>query len=128
MGEVLSTSPDVDMVAFTGSTATGRRIMAAAAPTLKPVFLELGGKSVNLFLDDADLESKLGSVVMSCMHGGQGCAIPTRVLVPRSRYDEAIDLIAAGFDGFTYGDPTDPSNFQGPQISKRQQERVLAYI
>ena len=128
VGEVLSTSPDVDMVAFTGSTATGRRIMAAAAPTLKAVFLELGGKSVNLFLEDADLEATLGGVVMSCIHGGQGCAIPTRVLVPRSRYDESIDLIAAGFEGFSYGDPTDPSNFQGPQVSKRQQARVLGYI
>jgi aldehyde dehydrogenase (NAD+) len=128
VGEVLSTSPDVDMVAFTGSTATGRAIMSAAAATLKPVFLELGGKSVNLFLDDANLEASLPGTAVACMHGGQGCAIPTRVLVPRSRYAEAIDLIKSGFDAWTYGDPTDPSNMQGPQISKRQQERVLGYI
>ncbi|HEV7759280.1 MAG TPA: aldehyde dehydrogenase family protein [Acidimicrobiales bacterium] len=128
VGEVISTSPDVDLVAFTGSTATGRRIMEAAAATLKPVFLELGGKSVNLFLDDADLEAALPSVVMSCMHGGQGCAIATRVLVPRSGYDASVDLIASGFAGWSYGDPTDPANLQGPQVSRRQQERVLDHI
>jgi aldehyde dehydrogenase (NAD+) len=128
VGEVLSTSPSVDMVAFTGSTATGRRIMEAASATLKPTFLELGGKSVNLFLDDADLEASLPSVVTGCVHGGQGCAIATRILVPRSRYDESVDLIASGFAGWSYGDPTDPSNLQGPQVSRRQQERVLDYI
>ena len=127
VGEVLSTSPDVDMVAFTGSTATGQRIMEAGAPTLKRTFLELGGKSVNLYLDDADL-SGLAMAVSSCMHGGQGCAIASRIVVPRSRYDEAVDLVMSGFDGWTYGDPTDPANLQGPQVSKRQQERVLGYI
>jgi aldehyde dehydrogenase (NAD+) len=128
VGEVLTTSRDVDMIAFTGSTVTGQRIMTAAATTLKPVFLELGGKSVNLFLDDAKLEAVLPGVVTSCMHGGQGCAIPTRVLVPRARYDEAVDLVMSGFEGWTYGDPTDPSVLQGPQVSKRQQLRVLDYI
>jgi aldehyde dehydrogenase (NAD+) len=127
-GEVLTTSPDTDMVAFTGSTVTGRRIMEAASATLKPVFLELGGKSVNLFLDDADLEANLPMVVMGCMHGGQGCAISTRILVPRSRYDESVEMIAAGFAGWKYGDPTDASNMQGPQVSRKQQERVLGYI
>ncbi len=128
VGEVLTLSPDVDMVAFTGSTVTGRRIMEAASTTLKEVFLELGGKSVNLYLDDADFENGLPGAVMACMHGGQGCAIPTRVMVPRARYDDAIDLIASGFATWSYGDPTDASNLQGPQVSKRQQERVLSYI
>jgi aldehyde dehydrogenase (NAD+) len=128
VGEVLTTSPDVDMVAFTGSTATGRRVMAAAAETLKPVFLELGGKSINLILDDADFSS-VGALASSvCFHGGQGCAMPTRMLVPRSRYDEAVDRAAAGFAGVRYGDPTDASNLMGPLVSKRQQERVLGYI
>ncbi len=127
-GEVLTTSPDVDMIAFTGSTVTGRRIMEKASATLKPVFLELGGKSINLFLDDAKLEASLPMCVMACMHGGQGCAIPTRALVPRSRYDEAIELIRSGFEGWAYGDPTDFANLQGPQVSKRQQDRVLGYI
>jgi aldehyde dehydrogenase (NAD+) len=128
VGEVITTSPDVDLVAFTGSTTTGKRIMEAASSTLKPVFLELGGKSINLFLDDADFEASLPFTVMSCMHGGQGCAIPSRIMVPRSRYDEAVDLVSAAFAGWNYGDPTDPSNMQGPQVSRRQQERVLDYI
>src|SRR5690606_5039014 len=108
VGEVLTTSPLVDMIAFTGSTATGRRIMAAAAPTLKPVFLELGGKSVNLVLDDADLAATIpGGASAVCFHAGQGCAMPTRLLVPRSRYDEAVELAVAGFEGVSYGDPSD---------------------
>jgi aldehyde dehydrogenase (NAD+) len=128
VGEVLTTSPDVDMIAFTGSTVTGQRIMEAASSTLKEVFLELGGKSINLFLDDADLEANLPGVVSSCMHGGQGCAIPTRVMVPRAGYDTSIDLIMSGFAGWSYGDPTDASNLQGPQVSKKQQLRVLDHI
>ena len=128
VGEVLSKSEDVDMVAFTGSTATGRRIVEASAPTLKNVFLELGGKSVNLVLDDADLEAALAGSAVCCMHGGQGCAIPTRLLVPRDRYDEAVELAREAFEGWSYGDPTDLSVLQGPQISRQQQERVLGYI
>ncbi len=128
VGEVLSTSPSVDMVAFTGSSATGQRIMQAAAATLKPVFLELGGKSVNLMLDDADF-STVGALSSSvCFHGGQGCAMPTRFMVPRSRYDEAVELAAVGFAGVRYGDPTDASNLMGPLISQLQRERVLAHI
>lgn len=128
VGEVLSTSPDVDMVAFTGSTATGRRIMAAASETLKPVFLELGGKSVNLILDDADLAATVPGAAGMCMHAGQGCAMTTRLLVPRDRYDECVEMAKAAFEGVAYGDPTDAANFQGPQVSRRQQERVLGYI
>jgi aldehyde dehydrogenase (NAD+) len=128
VGEVLTGSPLVDMVAFTGSTATGRRVMAAASANLKPVFLELGGKSVNLVLDDADLASAIPGAAGACFHAGQGCAIATRLLVPRSRYDEAVDLAAAAFSGVTYGDPTDPSNFMGPVVSAKQRERVLGYI
>ncbi|MEZ5168573.1 MAG: aldehyde dehydrogenase family protein [Acidimicrobiales bacterium] len=127
-GEVLTTSPDVDMVAFTGSSATGRRIMEAASSTLKPVFLELGGKSANIYLDDVDISQALASAVTSCMHGGQGCAIPTRLLVPRSRYDEAVAAATESFANWNYGDPTDANNLQGPQISKKQQDRVLGYI
>ena len=127
-GEVVTTSPAVDMVAFTGSTATGRRIAEAAAGTVKSVFLELGGKSVNLFLEDADLEAALPMAAMSCVHGGQGCAIPTRILVPSSRYDEAVQMVQAAMEQWSYGDPTDFSNLQGPQVSKRQQQRVLSYI
>jgi aldehyde dehydrogenase (NAD+) len=129
VGEVLTTSPLVDMVAFTGSTATGRRIMHAAAESLKPVFLELGGKSINLVLDDADFEATIpGGSSAVCYHGGQGCAMPTRFLVPRARYDEAVELAATGFAGVSYGDPSDASNLMGPLISERQRDRVLGYI
>jgi aldehyde dehydrogenase (NAD+) len=129
VGEVLSTSPLVDMVAFTGSTATGRRIMAAAAETVKPTFLELGGKSVYLVLDDeGDISSAVGGSAFVMMHAGQGCAMPTRLLVPHSRYDEAVEIVKVAMEKNKYGDPTDTSVLQGPQVSKRQQERVLGYI
>jgi aldehyde dehydrogenase (NAD+) len=127
-GEVLTTSPDVDMVAFTGSTATGRRVAEAGAATVKRTFLELGGKSVNLVLDDADVAAAVAGAVMCCVHAGQGCAIPTRLLVPQARYDEAIGVLAEAFAGWAYGDPADPSVLQGPQISARQQRRVLDHI
>ena len=127
-GEILSSDPRVDVVTFTGSTATGRRIMECAAPTLKKVFLELGGKSANIVLDDADLAAALPMAVMTCVHGGQGCAITTRLLLPRSRYDEGLEILKKAFENWNYGDPTNPANLQGPQISQRQQERVLAYI
>jgi aldehyde dehydrogenase (NAD+) len=127
VGEPLAADPRIDMVTFTGSTQTGRRIMELASRTVKKVFLELGGKSAHVVLDDAPA-SVWGQGALVCMHGGQGCAITTRMLVPRSRYDEAIEGLAAAFRAFRYGDPTDPGVLQGPQVSKRQQERVLGYI
>ncbi len=127
-GEVLSGDPRVDLVTFTGSTATGRRVMENASATVKKAFLELGGKSASIVLDDANLEAVLPGAAMTCVHGGQGCAITTRWLVPRSRYDEAVGILKAAFEGWSWGDPTDPANLQGPQISRRQQERVLGYI
>jgi aldehyde dehydrogenase (NAD+) len=128
VGEVLCGDPRVDLVSFTGSTAVGRRIMARAAETVKKVFLELGGKSANVVLDDADFARTLPFASMTCIHGGQGCAITTRLLLPRSRYDEGIALLEPAFLGVKYGDPTDPQNIQGPQINRRQQERILGYI
>lgn len=128
VGEVLSLSPDVDLIAFTGSTVTGRRIMTASAATLKPVFLELGGKSVNLILDDADFAASVPGSAGMCMHAGQGCAMATRLLVPKSRLAESVEMAKAAFENVAYGDPTDAANFQGPQVSKAQQERVLGYI
>jgi len=128
LGEQLVTDPRVDLISFTGSTAVGRRIMEKGAPTLKRLFLELGGKSADIVLDDSDFGAKLPSAAFVCVHGGQGCAMLTRLLVPRSRYDEAIEMIAPGFAQVAYGDPTDPSVIQGPQISERQRDRVLGYI
>jgi aldehyde dehydrogenase (NAD+) len=128
VGEMLTVDPRVDMVSFTGSTAVGKRIMANGAETLKKVFLELGGKSANIILDDADFESVVPSGSMVCMHGGQGCAITTRMLLPRARYDEAVDLLQAAFEGVTYGDPNDPGNIMGPLVNAKQRDRVLGYI
>ncbi|MCZ7525512.1 MAG: aldehyde dehydrogenase family protein [Acidimicrobiia bacterium] len=128
VGEVLTGDPRVDMVSFTGSTVTGRHIMGRGADTLKKVFLELGGKSAHIVLDDADFESVIPGGAMVCMHGGQGCAITTRMLVPRSRYDEAVALLEAAYRNIPYGDPFDPANIMGPLISARQRERVLGYI
>jgi aldehyde dehydrogenase (NAD+) len=128
VGEMLTTDPRVDLVSFTGSTATGRRIMASGAETLKKVFLELGGKSANVILDDADFAAAVPSGSMICMHGGQGCAITTRMLLPKSHYDEAVDILKTAFENVPYGDPTDPGNIMGPLVNARQRDRVLGYI
>jgi len=125
VGEALTTSPDVDAVTFTGSTATGRRIMAAAAATVKRVFLELGGKSAMVVLDDADLAAPLATAAFAtCSHAGQGCAIPTRMLVPRAQHDAIAAQVAAALDRVTYGDPADQANYMGPLISERQRDKV----
>ncbi len=128
LGEILSSDPRVDLVSFTGSTATGRRVMERASATLKKVFLELGGKSANVVLDDANLAAVLPMSAFTCVHAGQGCALTTRLLLPRSRYAEGLELVKKAFERWKYGDPTNPAHMQGPQISRRQQERVLAYI
>ncbi len=128
VAEQLVVDPRVDLISFTGSTSVGRHIMAMGAPTMKRFFLELGGKSAQIILDDADLASTVGGAAFVCVHAGQGCAMMTRTLVPRSRYDEAVELLEAAFAGITYGDPTDAGNLQGPQISAKQRERVLGYI
>jgi len=128
VGEQLVVDPRVDLISFTGSTATGRRIMAAGAPTLKRLFLELGGKSADIILEDGDLETKMAFFGFMCMHAGQGCAMLTRTLVHESRYDEAVALAEAAMGTVTYGDPTDPGNIMGPVVSARQRDRVLGYI
>ncbi len=128
LGEMLATDPRVDMMTFTGSTATGRRVMANAAATVKKVFLELGGKSAAIMLDDADLATALASINTVCSHAGQGCALTTRLLLPRSRYEEGIELARRSFESVGYGDPTSFANLQGPLISRRQRDRVLGYI
>jgi aldehyde dehydrogenase (NAD+) len=128
VGEELTLSPLVDMISFTGSTVTGKRIMEKGAASLKRVFLELGGKSAMIVLDDADFASVIPGGSMVCMHGGQGCAMQTRMLLPRARYDEGVELISAAMAAVPYGDPTDPAVMMGPLISAKQRDRVLGYI
>jgi len=128
VGEFLVADRRVDVISFTGSSQVGRLIMAQGAATLKRVFLELGGKSANIILDDADFPSYVGSGAMVCMHAGQGCAITTRMLLPASRYDEGVAILEEGFANFPYGDPTDMGNLMGPLINATQRERVLGFI
>jgi aldehyde dehydrogenase (NAD+) len=124
----LVTHPEVDAVTFTGSTATGRKIMAAAAGTVKRVTLELGGKSAAIVLDDADLTAVVPGVVGAvCSHAGQGCALNTRLLVPRARLAAAVEIAKATLDRVPWGDPQDPANIMGPLISQRQLDSVLGY-
>src|SRR6202046_2336258 len=128
VAEDLVIDPRVDLISFTGSTGVGRRIMEKGAPSLKRLFLELGGKSADIVLDDADFEAKLSMAWTICTHGGQGCVMLTRMLLPRSRYEEGIAMMEEGFRNVPYGDPTNPANIQGPQISALQRDRVLDYI
>jgi aldehyde dehydrogenase (NAD+) len=127
-GEQLVADPRVDMVSFTGSTAVGKAIMARAADTVKKVFLELGGKSANIILDDADLDSSLLSALAVCFHAGQGCALNTRLLIPRARQAEVEALLTTYFALISYGEPDSDNQIMGPLINARQRERVLAYI
>jgi aldehyde dehydrogenase (NAD+) len=128
VGEVLTLDPRVDLISFTGSTATGRRVMEKGAATMKRLFLELGGKSANVLLDDANFEASVPGMAFSCIHAGQGCVINTRLLVPRAKYEYSLELLKAAFEGIPYGDPSDPANLMGPVISAKQRERVLGYI
>jgi aldehyde dehydrogenase (NAD+) len=128
LGEMLATDPRVDVVTFTGSTAIGRRVMALAAGTVKRVLLELGGKSATIMLDDADLPTALAGIGQVCTHAGQGCALTTRLLLPRRQYAEGVALARDAFERFAYGDPTEPTHLQGPLISARQRERVLGFV
>src|SRR5690349_6506336 len=115
VGALLAKDPRVDMISFTGSTATGRSVMGDAAATIKRVFLELGGKSAFVVLDDADLGGACSmSAFTASMHAGQGCAITTRLVVPRARYDEAVEAAAATMGSLKPGDPNDAGTNCGP--------------
>ncbi len=129
--EALVAEPGVDMVSFTGSTVVGRKIMAICAERVKKCFLELGGKSANIILDDADLNLSLALAAgWVYTHSGQGCAVYSRLLLPRSRYDEAVEIVRGHFENALgrVGDPADPSTLQGPQINERQRQKVLGLI
>jgi acyl-CoA reductase-like NAD-dependent aldehyde dehydrogenase len=128
VGEELTLSPKVDLISFTGSTAIGQRIMEKGAATMKRLFLELGGKSATIVLEDADLATACMVGIAPCMHAGQGCANPTRLLLPRSRYDEGVAILKAMYENVAPGDPQDPATLCGPVISDKQRQRVLGYI
>jgi aldehyde dehydrogenase (NAD+) len=129
VGEYLVSHPGVDKVAFTGSTAAGRRIASICGEQLKRCSLELGGKSAAIILDDADIAATVGWLEMaSLMNNGQACIAQTRILAPRSRYSETVDALASMVGGLTVGDPTDPATQIGPLVAKRQQDRVEGYI
>jgi betaine-aldehyde dehydrogenase len=117
------------MISFTGSTRAGRRISEVAAPMVKRVALELGGKSPSLILEDADLESAIRTTFNGCyINSGQTCTALTRMLVPRSKLEEAERIAKEVAESFTPGDPFDPNTRLGPLVSKQQQERVRGYI
>ena len=129
-GEMLTKDPRVDLISFTGSTAVGKRIMENGASTLKRVFLELGGKSAFIILDDAPNFTQTVMSSMVVFHAGQGCAYPTRLLVPKSRYAEAVKALEMAYAGFAskWGHFEEPTCIMGPLISKRQLDRVHSYV
>ncbi|PXY19658.1 aldehyde dehydrogenase [Prauserella muralis] len=129
VGEALVGHPGIDVVSFTGSTGAGRRVAALAAATPAKVVLELGGKSASVVLDDADLTAAVKVTVANCyLNGGQTCSAWTRLIVPRHRHDEAVDIAAAQAARFAPGDPTDPAARLGPLVSSAQRERVLGMV
>ncbi len=127
-GQLLSSHPAVDCVSFTGSTTVGKAIMAQAAPTVKRVLLELGGKSVQLYLDDAVERAPMGCVSVFAAHSGQACVAPTRMLVPEDRKAEVLEKAAGVAAMLKVGDPSDPSTVVGPLISAAQRERCERYV
>jgi acyl-CoA reductase-like NAD-dependent aldehyde dehydrogenase len=129
VGEAIVGHPDVDMVSFTGSLAAGRRVASLAGEGIKKVCLELGGKSAFLVLDDAPLDKAIPAGVNNCMqNSGQTCSAWTRMLVPRARQGEVIDLAKAQLAKLTLGDPFDPKTRLGPLASANQRDTVLGYI
>ncbi|CAG9263163.1 3-succinoylsemialdehyde-pyridine dehydrogenase [Paraburkholderia unamae] len=129
VGARLASHSDVDMVSITGSTRAGVEVAISAAPTVKRVAQELGGKSALLILDDADLQSAVTNGVAQCMaNAGQTCIAPTRMLVPRVRHDEAVAIAAAAANAVTVGDPADPATRMGPLASRAQYEKVQRMI
>ncbi len=129
IGEHIAAHPDVDFVSFTGSTGVGARVGELAGQTIKKVALELGGKSANVILEDADLATavKVG-VGNAFLNGGQTCMAWTRMLVPQSRYDEALDLVESAVSRYTVGDPRDPATRIGPSASRSQFDTVRGFI
>ena len=129
IGEVISSHPEVDMVSFTGSTSAGVSVSKAASETVKRVTLELGGKSANIILDDADIAKASKMAVYSCFNNsGQECSSLSRLLVPASHRDEIVNIIASTMERYSVGDPMDEAIKCGPMVSESQQKSVSEYI
>ena len=129
IGDSLASHPEVDMVSFTGSTSAGVSVSQAAAPTVKRVTLELGGKSANVILDDADIAKAAKMAVYSCFNNsGQECSSLSRLLVPVNHPDEVVDTIKTTMSRYSVGNPMDESIRCGPMVSERQQKSVSGYI
>ena len=128
-GVVMTTDPNVDLVTFTGSTAVGKSIMAAASTTLKKVFLELGGKSAMVVLDEDNVDGgAFGCSMAANSHAGQGCAITSRLLVPRAHMDRAVKMATEIFESLGVGDPFDSANYVGPLINAKQRDKVQGMV
>ncbi|MEU0570383.1 aldehyde dehydrogenase family protein [Nonomuraea sp. NPDC005983] len=129
VGEAMAAHPEVDMVSFTGSTTAGRRVASLAAETVKRVALELGGKSANLILPDADLRAAVKAGVANCfVNAGQTCSAWTRMIVHVDQYDEAVQMAVEAARKYTVGDPFDEATRIGPLVSAAQRDRVVRYI
>jgi acyl-CoA reductase-like NAD-dependent aldehyde dehydrogenase len=129
VGEAIASNPDIDMVSFTGSTRAGKRVSELASGTVKRIALELGGKSPNVILDDADLQQAVPAGVGACfLNSGQTCSALTRMIVPRSRLAEVEDLAVKAAETYTPGDPFADGSRLGPLVSAAQRERVRGYI
>ncbi|MBA4862833.1 aldehyde dehydrogenase family protein [Streptomyces sp. PSKA54] len=126
--ELLTSHPAVDMVSFTGSTTVGRQILAQAAPTVKRVALELGGKSAQIYLDDAVGRAAAGAVAVVAATAGQACVAATRMLVPHDRKEEVVEMVTRAYASLTVGSPTDPATTMGPVISAAQHERCERFV
>jgi aldehyde dehydrogenase (NAD+) len=129
VGEAMAAHPGIDMISFTGSTRAGKRVGEVASATVKRVALELGGKSPNVILDDADLMKAVPDGLGKCfLNSGQTCSALTRMLVPRERLAEVEQIAAAALPHFAVGDPLEPGHTLGPLVSEAQRERVRGYI
>ena len=126
--ELLTSDPAIDMVSFTGSTSVGRQILTQAAPTVKRVSLELGGKSAQIYLDDAIDKVGAGAFMVVAMTSGQACVAATRMLVPQARKDEVLETVKATYGTITVGSPSEPSNLMGPLINASARERCERYV
>jgi len=129
VGQAISAHPDIDMVSFTGSTRAGIEVARAAAPTVKRVTQELGGKSANVILDDADFPSAVGGGLAGCtLNSGQSCNAPTRMLVPAARHDEAVAIAKAAAEAIVVGDPRAEGSQLGPVVSRAQWEKIQGLV